>query len=654
MRRYIAMTCVFVFLSLCGFTTPARGADKWLSVRSKNFLLVGNASEAQIRRVGRNLEEFRAGLAVLFPIIARQSSSPMNVVVFKDDASFRPFKPLYEGKPSNVAGYFQSGSDVDYIALTGDTETPRVIFHEFVHSLTRDASSPLPPWASEGLAELYSTFEFQSGDKQLVLGKVISDHVLFLKDKTLLPFRALASVDHGSPYYNEGTKQGVFYAESWAAVHYLLLANNSQRKPQFEKYLSLLAGGRSIDDSFREAFQMSYDEFDRELRQYVQARVAYPALQFKLQSKVDFDRDMQAAPVSDAEAQFYLGDLLMHMNRLDTAEAQLQKAISLDSKFAAAYASMGMLKMRQGHRDEALKFLETGVENDSRNHMAHYYFAFMLQENAQQAGGDRRASLERARTHIKKSIELTPNFFEGYNLLGYVSLMLQDQLEETETILKNAVNLAPGRQHLRLRLAEVMAMNGETQAARVVVYGLKNSADEEIRMQAEGLISSFDARLENERALREYEERRKALAAEEAARPAGATPQPVTAQPSPTSDEPPKIARNESANRFDNFVYETANPQPKGPSGLQMEGLLVSIDCSRGMTIRVRAGNVIVELHSNTPEKVEFVSSVATVKDSIACGIQKGEPAVVITYKRNTSDPRFLGEPLHVDFVEKK
>ena len=69
--------------------------------------------------------------------------------------------------------------------------------------------------------------------------------------------------------------------------------------------------------------------------------------------------------------------------------------------------------------------------------------------------------------------------------------------------------------------------------------------------------------------------------------------------------------------------------------------------------MRVRVGNGIVELHTNTPEKVEFMSSVATVKDLIACGVQKPEPAVVITYKRST-DPRFLGEPFHVDFVEKK
>src|SRR2546426_7584896 len=141
------LLCFVVTAGLMG-VRASYAADKWLEVRSRNFILVGNASESQIRRVGRNLEEFRAGFSNLFPAISREASSPITVVVFKDDAAFRPFKPLYEGKPANVAGYFQAGSDANYIALTGDTETPRVIYHEYVDSLTNEPASPLPRWVS--------------------------------------------------------------------------------------------------------------------------------------------------------------------------------------------------------------------------------------------------------------------------------------------------------------------------------------------------------------------------------------------------------------------------------------------------------------------------------------------------------------------------
>jgi hypothetical protein len=64
--------CLALVVSLGG--EIAHAADKWVSIRSKNFLLVGTASESQIRRVGRDLEEFREGFAKLFPWAGQQSA----------------------------------------------------------------------------------------------------------------------------------------------------------------------------------------------------------------------------------------------------------------------------------------------------------------------------------------------------------------------------------------------------------------------------------------------------------------------------------------------------------------------------------------------------------------------------------------------------
>src|SRR5262245_6387915 len=72
-------------------------ADKWIGVRTRNFLLVGNASENQIRDVGRDLEEFRAALSLLFPRVGEPSSVGTTVIVFKSDDSFKPYKPVFQG-----------------------------------------------------------------------------------------------------------------------------------------------------------------------------------------------------------------------------------------------------------------------------------------------------------------------------------------------------------------------------------------------------------------------------------------------------------------------------------------------------------------------------------------------------------------------------
>src|SRR5258708_3408795 len=124
MRPFWSRCLCLVFIALLSGTRPSYAADKWLSIRSKNFFLAGNASESAIRRVGRELEEFRTALGNIFPGVNSQSSIGTTVIVFKDDVSFRPYKPLYEGKAGNVAGYFQAGEDVNFIALAADTPSP--------------------------------------------------------------------------------------------------------------------------------------------------------------------------------------------------------------------------------------------------------------------------------------------------------------------------------------------------------------------------------------------------------------------------------------------------------------------------------------------------------------------------------------------------
>jgi hypothetical protein len=308
-RRLFCAGIVLLSATLIGQAGYA--ADKWISIRSKNFLVVGNASESAVRRVGRNLEEFRAGFATLFPAIGKQDPPPITVVVFKDEVSFRPFKPLYQGKPANVGGYFQAGPDVNFIALTADTQTPHVIYHEFVHALTKDATVPFPAWASEGLAEFYATFEIDGNGKEMMLGRPMDEHLVTLR-QGFLPVRSLFAVDHDSPIYNEGTKQGIFYAESWAVMHYLMLGDNFKHQPQLSRFLGLRGTGKPIEESFNEAFQTDYASFENDLQTYI-GRFAFPAVRIKLQDKIDFVREMQLSSITEAEAQYYLGDLLLHM-----------------------------------------------------------------------------------------------------------------------------------------------------------------------------------------------------------------------------------------------------------------------------------------------------------------------------------------------------
>ena len=197
--------------------TPVAAKDTWVSVRTKNFLMIGNASEKDIRNVALKLEQFREAFTNIFPNIKFNTPVPTTVVVFKSDSAYAPFKPN-----ANVAGYFQPGPDVNYITLTtevrGEQDPFKVIFHEYTHLLVNNTFSNAPLWFNEGLAEYYSTFSI-TDDQKVQLGLLIRNHIFQLRENKMLPLKTLFAVDEKSPYYNERNKQSIFYAQSWALMH---------------------------------------------------------------------------------------------------------------------------------------------------------------------------------------------------------------------------------------------------------------------------------------------------------------------------------------------------------------------------------------------------------------------------------------------------
>jgi tetratricopeptide (TPR) repeat protein len=407
-RTARVFTGILFFLALVSLPAPLAAKETWTSVRSKNFLLVGNASEKDIRKVGVRLEQFREVFSRLFTTLNVNSPIPTTVVVFKNDESYRPFKPN-----ANTAGYFQPGPDVNYITLKLDNDLHSqqdaftIIFHEYTHLLVKNTSGNVPTWFNEGLAEYYSTFSI-SDDQKVVMGRPIANHVYLLRENKMLPLRTLFQVDQKSPYYNERDKQSIFYAESWALIHYLILGKDGQRMSQLGKFVELISANVPMEKAFQQAFAMSFENMEQELRAYIQ-RDRYPILTGNFTSKVVYDSAMQSGPVTEAESQAYLGDLLLHSNRVD-CEPYLQKALALDPDLAMAHASLGLLRVRQGKSDEARKNLERAIATNSQNYLIHYYYAYALsREGNLDMGtvmGFAPESAVRMRAELKRAIEL--------------------------------------------------------------------------------------------------------------------------------------------------------------------------------------------------------------------------------------------------------
>ena len=435
MRRIHTQRLLVVSLLLLLAPASSFAKENWVSMQSKNFTVIGNAAERDIRKLATRLEQFRHVISLLFPRTQIETPVPTTVILFKDHDSFKPFKPLYKGKTrENIGGYFLPTPDVNYITLTADLGglTPyEVIFHEYQHFILRNNLPSAPPWLNEGLAEFYSTFS-SDDEQKAVLGAPIARHILTLRDRNFLPLKSLLDVDHKSPHYNETNKAGIFYAESWALIHYLIMGEGGKRRPQLSDFISRLNNGLPLEENFRQSFGADYKTIESELRDYIN-KFSFPVLNVTFSKQLEYAKELQSAPLSEAQTNYYLGDLLLRMRRLEEAEGRLQKVVELDPKFAPGYISLGILRLLQQRPDEASKLLRAAIENDPNNYLSHFYYGYVLRQSAQH---------DEAVKAYQQAIKLNPEAARAYADLGYTYLTLGKDEEALEAF-KESLRIDP-------------------------------------------------------------------------------------------------------------------------------------------------------------------------------------------------------------------
>ncbi len=462
---------VALFLAvLCSFPTLPQSRDPWRSVRTNNLFVIGNADAEKLRQVAAWLEFFHSAFARLVSRNVINSSVPTTVIIFRDDASFVPFKPLYQGRPANIAGFFQPGDDVNYIAISldpRDRNPHSTAFHEYVHLHVKDNIPGAPLWLNEGLAELYGSLEF-SGNEAL-LGAPLFHYLGLLREQELLPLKTLFSIGTNSPHYNEQDKTGIFYGQSWALVHYLMLGNRG-RPEQFRRFLQQVSQGEDSAKAVEDTFGMSLPALEQELRAYVrrgdlatqriasdnpQAYAAYTA--------------MQRTSLSDGETNYYLGDLLLHTGRESDAERYFKQAIAVEPGFAPTYAALGRLTVHQRRYAEAKKYLQKATASP-QSYLTHYLYAYVLShEGVSPTGQITEYSRENAaemREQLLRSIKLAPDYSPAYYLLALVNSVTNERLDEALEMAQKARQLSPSNKHYSALLEHIQNQRSDSSGTR--------------------------------------------------------------------------------------------------------------------------------------------------------------------------------------------
>ena len=494
-----------------------------------------------------------------------------------------------------------------------------LIYHEYTHLLTSVTPRQWPVWLKEGLAELYSSFEVE--DKKVTLGAPISRHVMLLRDKSFIPLQDLLSVRHGSPIYNERDKQGIFYAESWALSHYLMFGDKNVRQRQLAEFAELINRGVPDDRAFAQAFKVSPAEMEKQIRSYV-GRNTYTINIYTLPN-TEGEKQISVRPMSEGEAQFYLGNLLARTKRLDEAEVLFKAAVALEPELPRPYEGLGFVAMRRNNFNEALEHFKQAATRGSKNHLAHYYYAEALRRQATGAIGA--AAARTIAEELRTSIKLMPGFAYSHAALGFLSLATGQNLKEGADSLKIAIRLAPQNKHLLLNLASLQARMKEYDAAKKTLESLLAAdTDPAMKTSAESLMKMI-----------EYNTR-PAPAFVEAARTEQDSDRNTERETlAPGERTPPRLVRR---------------PTLKIEGAQTIRGVLVSIECKAGKwTLVVNTKDDLLRFAVSDKDKLEFLSQDPQVEGQVNCGtINK---IAFIYFKPLPGQSKLAGDAVAVEFT---
>jgi tetratricopeptide (TPR) repeat protein len=402
-----------IALAVCSSSISAqeialpKPTQKWIEIRTENFRFFSNAGRSATRQVAVDLEELRAVLAELTNYDLH-APVPSYIFVFKGDRSFLPFKTRYEGHPAAVSGYFIAGDDANYIAINADArDASGIVYHEYVHYVANNNMWNLPVWFSEGLAGFYESFEVV-GDT-VYIGLPIVRHLVVLRGAVPIPLEELFAVDHNSKLYNEVQRKGLFYSQSWALVHYLLLGNE-ERRVQLGKYLELVRYGVPGDAAFRTAFNNDYDALAGELRAYLR-NFNFPSIQ--TQANFGVDSQFEIRRMSYAEVLYRLGALLANQ-RPERPErtAYFEAAIGIDPKYGAPISAMAVEAEKKANWESARALHERAAKCSPDDAMV----LFRWGEFSSRRGGKIQTTI----AALTRSTELDPSFAPAWAALARV------------------------------------------------------------------------------------------------------------------------------------------------------------------------------------------------------------------------------------------
>lgn len=449
---------------LLALTATAREAT-WLRVTEPDFTVITPLGEYEARTWAAEFAQYIAALGQFYRDPDRHPV-PLTLIVFAHESDFAKYRPLDgKGKPKNVAGFFLrqeswAVAGVGHPMLSDDVR--QTLFHEGVHWFQSTAETSNPVWIEEGLAEVFSTFV--ADGKEARWGHIIEDHRQTLRAYTQLPLEKLIKAGQDD-LFKDDTRTSIFYAESWAFVHFLLFGKHDDIPANaFATYCQLSAAGTKPEDAFRQAFGHTYREMEIRLAQYLTMGTYYLSRRPLLPAPAPKVEKATAADVQSALARLAVAGL-----RWDLAQQHAQATIAADAADPRGYELLGTALEGEGRKTEATLQYEAAIQHGSKDFHPYFQLALIAQNESKVYGTPSPREAAEARTiadRYERAIELYPHFALAYEDLAGILDVADTITPADRKCFEQGAKFYPADQMIQVGIAITEWRGGDREAAR--------------------------------------------------------------------------------------------------------------------------------------------------------------------------------------------
>ncbi len=483
--KHFRFLSLLILLFFCKSMFASSEQQHWMEVHSNHFVVLTDTDTKHGREVVYRFEQMRYVFGSVLQKSTVNLPVPLQIIGFRSRSELMQYAPLYQGKPVDMAGFFEASPDRDFIALDLSTEDWGTALHEYIHALVHANFPPVPAWFDEGLAEYFATMKITNTGLQI--GNISDANRMALTNMPWMNVEELMLAQTDSDVYNRRSRRAIFYAESWLLVHYLM---SKQQLPQLFNYLQLSQIQQvPVPQAVEQAFGMSEDQFEKALRDYFKSPLTVQMLQPLVLDYSGFPFNKVDVATAAAE----VADLHAHSRDYRRqALGELKDVLRTDPDNAVANRALAYIYLQNKDFENASECIRRAMASAPKDPEPHYLAARYMHDRAVAQGQEPSSSVPMER-ELETAIAIYPQYADAYNLLAY-AYALEQRYPQAIVNAQKAVQLHPGQEQYALDLAQYYADASQFDKAIAVLNRVRNSSDPQIVTVANQRLQAMQAK----------------------------------------------------------------------------------------------------------------------------------------------------------------